>query len=45
MHDFISTHDVAYQAYFEYTASDGPHRLMEAFPASATVFRDLFGGP
>ena len=45
MHDFVSTHDVAYQAYFEYSAGDGPHRLMEGFPASAPVFRQLFGGP
>ena len=45
MHDFISTHDVAYAAYFEYTAYDGPHRLMEGFPGSARVFLDLFGGP
>jgi hypothetical protein len=44
MHDFIETHDIAYQAYFEYTASDGPHRLMEDFPESAPVFRELFGG-
>jgi hypothetical protein len=45
MHDFISTHDVAYQAYFEYSAPDGPHRLMADFPASARVFQDLFGVP
>jgi hypothetical protein len=44
MHDFIDTHDVAYQAYFEYSAQDGPHRLMEDFPASAPVFLRLFGG-
>jgi hypothetical protein len=44
MHAFIQSHDVAYQAYFEYTAYDGPHRLMEDFPQSAPVFLRLFGG-
>jgi hypothetical protein len=44
MHDFVTTHDVAYQAYFEYSAQDGPHRLMEDFPESAPVFKELFGG-
>jgi hypothetical protein len=43
MHDFIDTHDIAYQSYFEYSAQDGPHRLMEGFPQSATVFKQLFG--
>jgi hypothetical protein len=43
MHDFIANHDVAYQAYFEYTAQDGPHRLMDGFPESSEVFRELFG--
>ena len=44
MHEFIETHDVAYQAYFEYSAADGPHRLMVEFPESAPVFKELFGG-
>jgi hypothetical protein len=26
-------------------AEDGPHRLMQGFPQSAQVFRELFGGP
>jgi hypothetical protein len=43
MHRFITTHDVAYHAYFEYSAQDGTHRLMEDFPESGRVFRELFG--
>lgn len=43
MHDWITSHDVLYHAYFQYDAEhDGPHRL-EAFPRSAAVFRRLFG--
>ena len=33
---------VAYQAYFEYDGSDGPHRLMTTFAQSADLFRSLF---
>jgi hypothetical protein len=44
MHEFITTHDIAYQAYFEYSAKDGPHRLMDGFPESAPVFKELFAG-
>lgn len=44
MHAFIAANNVAYHAYFEYNAADGPHRLMETFPRSATEYRRLFGG-
>jgi hypothetical protein len=44
MHDYIETHDIAYQAYFEYSAADGPHRLMVELQDSAPAFKDLFGG-
>lgn len=36
---------VAYQAYFEYDGSDGPHRLMTTFPQSGDAFRSLFAKP
>ena len=44
MHDFITGHDVAYAAYFEYSAEDGTHMLSDGtFPQSAAVYRQLFG--
>jgi hypothetical protein len=45
MEQFIAdpANDVAYQAYFEFNAPDGRHRLMTTFPASGEVFRALFG--
>jgi hypothetical protein len=44
MHDFIADpqNGVAYQAYFEFDGSDGPHRLMTTFAASGDTFRSLF---
>jgi hypothetical protein len=33
---------VAYQSYFEYDGSDGPHRLMTTFASSADLYRSLF---
>jgi hypothetical protein len=47
MHAFITDpkNRVAYQAYFEFDANDGPHRLMTTYPESGQVFRELFGRP
>jgi hypothetical protein len=47
MHGFIADPDngVAYQAYFEFDGSDGPHRLMTTFPAAGDTFRTLFARP
>ena len=47
MHGFIAdpTNAVAYQAYFEFDGSDGPHRLMTTFTASGDTFRALFARP
>jgi hypothetical protein len=44
MHAFITDpkNRVAYQAYFEFDGSDGPHRLMTTYPESGEVFRGLF---
>jgi hypothetical protein len=44
MHAFIAdpANGVAYQAYFEFDGSDGPHRLMTTFTASGDTFRALF---
>ncbi|MDQ2968350.1 MAG: hypothetical protein M3R37_08550, partial [Actinomycetota bacterium] len=45
MYDWINAHNVAYQMYFEFNASDGSHRLMlSQFPVGAAKFRELFGG-
>lgn len=38
-----SSHDVAYQAYFEHD-DQGTHRLMTGFPESSEVFRSIFAG-
>lgn len=44
MHEYITTNNVAYHAYFEFNADDGPHRLMETFPESAKEYQRLFTG-
>lgn len=44
MHQWIVTHDVAYQAYFDHDASDGAHMLESGqFPNAAAEFRTDFG--
>jgi hypothetical protein len=45
MHAFLTdpAQAVAFHAYFEFDGSDGRHSLMEAFPVSGAVFRELFG--
>jgi hypothetical protein len=45
MHDWIVGHNVAFQMYFEFDASDGAHRLMSnRFPLGSQTYRQLFGG-
>ena len=44
MYNWITTHNVAFDMYFEYDASDGIHRLMtNEFPIGAATYRQLFG--
>jgi hypothetical protein len=44
MHQWIATHDVAYQAYFDHDASDGAHMLESGqFPNAAAAFKADFG--
>jgi hypothetical protein len=44
MHEWLSTNDVAYAAYFEFSARDAEHRLMTGdLPAGTEAFRRLFG--
>jgi hypothetical protein len=44
MYDWMTSHNVAYQMYFEFDASDGYHRLMTGqFPLGAAAYRQLFG--
>jgi hypothetical protein len=45
MYDWINSHNVAFQMYFEYDASDGSHRLMTTqFPIGSATYRQLFAG-
>jgi hypothetical protein len=47
MYNFITdkANNVSYQAYFEFNyGADGSHSLEESFPASARLYRKLFGG-
>jgi Glycosyl hydrolase family 26 len=45
MHDWITSHNVAFQMYFEFDASDGAHRLMtDQFPIGSQTYRQLFAG-
>jgi Glycosyl hydrolase family 26 len=44
MHDWIASHNVGYQIYFDADAPDGLHDLESSrFPSSATAFKQLFG--
>jgi len=44
MHTWITSHNVAYQSYFELDAPDGLHSLESGlFPAAAAAFRQEFG--
>jgi hypothetical protein len=43
MADFIATHDVAYQSYFNVDVGDGAH-LLENYPSSAARYTARFGG-
>lgn len=43
MYDWITSHNVAFDMYFEFDASDGAHRLMTAqFPIGSAAYRQLF---
>ena len=45
MYDWITSHNVAFDMYFEFDASDGAHRLMTAqFPIGSAAYRRLFAG-
>lgn len=45
MYAWINAHNVAFQMYFEYDASDGSHRLMTTqFPIGSAAYRQLFAG-
>jgi hypothetical protein len=46
MYVWMSTHNVAFEMYFEFDAPDGLHDLQDGnFPASAAVFQELFKTP
>jgi hypothetical protein len=44
MYEWITSHNVAYEMYFEFDAPDGYHRLMTGqFPLGAATYRQFFG--
>ncbi len=46
MHEWFAANNVGYQAYFEFDAPDGQHRLMSGqFPLGASAFKSLFAAP
>ena len=45
MHKWISSNNVAYAMYFEFSAKDAEHRLMtNVLPSGSRTFLELFGG-